>query len=201
MVAGKTIDTEHEIYILLLAHGVLRIGELNALHWTDLDMNLRTMRVQRTEWMHTLQDAPKGHIGTVPMTSALYMALAQWRVEGEDRGPLVLPMFDEKEEVWRCRHGCGLLEPVLKRARLRIEGPHMIRHSVLTHLAERGVSPYALQALARHANMSTTMRYYVHLEQAKLARQATAMIEHPAKSVTPMDIGDTPGAEWRSELH
>ena len=49
--------------------------------------------------------------------------------------------------------------------------------------------------------MSTTMRYYVHLEQAKLARQATAMIEHPAKSVTPMDIGDTPGAEWRSELH
>lgn len=189
--AASAISTEHEVYILLLTNGCLRIGELNALHWADLNMNLRTITVQRTEWMHRIQDSPKGYVGTLPMTSALYSALVRWRAEGGDRGPLVLPMFDEEKKVWRCRHGAGLLQAILRRAQVRIEGPHMLRHSVLTHLAESGASPYALQALARHTHLSTTMRYYVHLEQAKMASQAVSMLERPARPVTPMDIRDT----------
>ena len=189
--AAGAIGTEHEVYILLLSNACLRIGELNALHWADLNMNLRTIKVQRTEWMHRIQDNPKGQVGTVPMTSALHNALVRWREEGGDRGPLVLPMYDGEQKVWRCRHGAGLLAAILRRARLRIEGPHMLRHSVLTHLAESGVSPYALQALARHSHLSTTMRYYVHLEQAKMASQAVSMLDRPARSVTPMDLGGT----------
>lgn len=41
--------------------------------------------------------------------------------------------------------------------------------------------------------MSTTMKYYVHLEQAKLAGQAVSMLERPGRAVTPMDIDGTPG--------
>lgn len=190
--AASAIGTEHEVYILLLTNACVRIGELNALHWSDLNMNLRTIKVQRTEWMHRIQDNPKGQVGTVPMTSALHSALIRWREEGGDRGPLVLPMYDAGQKVWRCRHGAGLLKAILRRAGLRLEGPHMLRHSVLTHLAESGVSPYALQALARHTHLSTTMRYYVHLEQAKMANQAVSMLERPARSVTPMDLGGNP---------
>ena len=39
-------------------------------------------------------------------------------------------------------------------------------------LARMGVSPYALQALARHARVATTMKYYIHLNQRELAAQA-----------------------------
>lgn len=197
--AGRGFDLEHEVFILLLAHGCLRIGELNGLHWTDLNLDARTMRVQRTEWMRTLQDSPKGQIGTVPMTEALHGALVRWKEVGGDRGPLVLPMFDGKG--WRCRHGPALLIAILKRAKLRAEGPHMIRHSVLTHLAEAGVSPYALQALARHSHLSTTMRYYIHLEQAKLAGQAVSIIDKmggcPAGPDTPMPPAVTHGRKLR----
>jgi integrase len=63
---------------------------------------------------------------------------------------------------------------------LPVHGPHRIRHSVLTLLAHKGVSPYALQALARHAQLSTTMKYYyVHLKQSALAAQAVAALIAP----------------------
>ncbi|MFY0538956.1 tyrosine-type recombinase/integrase [Nannocystis pusilla] len=64
-------------------------------------------------------------------------------------------------------------------ARLAVYGPHRIRHSVLTLLARMGVSPYALQALARHARMATTMKYYIHLNQGELAAQAVAALADP----------------------
>ena len=46
----------------------------------------------------------------------------------------------------------------------------------MTHLANKGVSPYALQAFARHANMRTTLKYYVHLDKAALADVAVAAL-------------------------
>lgn len=60
----------------------------------------------------------------------------------------------------------------------------MLRHSALTHTANDGASPYALQAFARHAQMATTMKYYVHLNSANVARQAVGMFG---------DSGDVPG--------
>lgn len=187
--AASAMDIEHEAFLLLLTHGCLRIGELHALHWTDIDLERnKTMRIQRTEWRNQIQDAPKGHVGVVPLTRALHDALHRWKASCGSRGPLVLPGLKEDGQ-WGPRRGPSLLGAILHRARMRVEGPHMIRHSVLTHLAEDGASPYALQALARHAHMSTTMKYYIHLEQAKMAGQAVALLDrptHPSDPVTPV---------------
>lgn len=64
-----------------------------------------------------------------------------------------------------------------RKAGLTAHGPHRNRHSRLTHLAERGTKPYALQALARHASLKTTMAYYIHTDKLKLAREAVAEID------------------------
>ncbi|HEY0133383.1 MAG TPA: site-specific integrase [Nannocystis sp.] len=173
--AGKMKSIEHEVFALLLVHGCLRIGELNALHWSDIDFQAKTMKVQRTEWMGTIQDAPKGHVGTVPLSSKLYDALVRLHAWGGLRSPLVLPA--KKREEWGVRHGPGLLISIQRLAAIRGSGPHLIRHSALTLAASRGASPYALQALARHSNMSTTMRYYVHLQQVKVAQEAVSLLE------------------------
>jgi integrase/recombinase XerD len=37
--------------------------------------------------------------------------------------------------------------------------PHLIRHSVVTWLAEQGMNPFDLQAFARHEDISITMKY------------------------------------------
>ena len=40
---------------------------------------------------------------------------------------------------------------------------HSLRHSLASHLANKGVPPHVVQKIMRHANISTTMRYYTHL--------------------------------------
>ncbi|MBZ5708812.1 tyrosine-type recombinase/integrase [Nannocystis pusilla] len=61
--------------------------------------------------------------------------------------------------------------------------PPWIRHSRLTHLAEKGLPLRALQHLARHQDEATTARYYIHLDKMKLAAMAVdasaAMTEPP----------------------
>jgi site-specific recombinase XerD len=51
--------------------------------------------------------------------------------------------------------------------------PHLIRHSVITWLAEQGMNPFDLQAFARHDEISTTMRY---VNSAKLRLRLPAEI-------------------------
>lgn len=40
---------------------------------------------------------------------------------------------------------------------------HSLRHSLASHLANEGVPPHIVKKIMRHADISTTMRYYTHL--------------------------------------
>lgn len=42
---------------------------------------------------------------------------------------------------------------------------HSLRHTFCTHLARANVHPALLQKLARHADLKTTLAYYVHLQR------------------------------------
>jgi integrase len=45
-------------------------------------------------------------------------------------------------------------------------GFHSFRHTFCTMLAMKGVHPAALMKLARHADLKTTLQYYVHLQRS-----------------------------------
>lgn len=47
---------------------------------------------------------------------------------------------------------------------------HSLRHTFATLLARANVHPALLQKLARHADLSTTLKYYVHLQRADEAQ-------------------------------
>jgi integrase len=49
------------------------------------------------------------------------------------------------------------------------------RRTNLTRLAEAGAAPAVLQALAGHANVSTTMGYYVRVDANKVLDAAVAL--------------------------
>ena len=57
------------------------------------------------------------------------------------------------------------LEVAQKRAGLRPSGLHILRHTFCSHLAMRGAPAKAIQELAGHADLTTTMRY-MHLSPA-----------------------------------
>ena len=60
----------------------------------------------------------------------------------------------------------ALLEAIqraARRANLRNNGAHILRHTYCSHLAMRNVPARSIQELAGHRDLSTTQRY-VHLE-------------------------------------
>ena len=45
----------------------------------------------------------------------------------------------------------------------RLVNPHLLRHSCLTSLAQKGMSPHALQQFVGHSSIETTNKIYVHV--------------------------------------
>jgi integrase len=105
------------------------------------------------------------------MTTCLAAALPA-RSRG---GPLVfskaddLPITTSTEVSW--------LKAALKAAKLRVHGPHTLRHTFCSHLAMRGVAARVIQQLAGHSSLVTTQRY-MHLPPG--ATEAGSRCSKPA---------------------
>lgn len=74
-------------------------------------------------------------------------------------------------------------------AGLRPCTPHDLRRSAITHLLERGTDALAVQAFARHGQLSTTTRYDRCREEAK--RETARKLVEP-KRVPPAPISPRP---------
>ncbi len=180
--AGKS--DEGRVLHLLLTDGALRIGECAGLMWRDIRLDEASMEITRCVCKGVLQETAKGEDGVVPLSLRLVEALKKFRRRGEfvfvPDGEFSPHSIPHKETPYMLE---GTLGMRVRRAQedmgLPVFGPHRIRHSVLTLLARKGVSPYALQALARHARMATTMKYYIHLNRGELAAQAVMAMAEP----------------------
>ena len=180
-------NEEERVLLLLLTDGALRIGECAGLKWKDIRLDESTMEITRCVSKGVLQDTAKGEDGVVPLSPRLLAALRVYRPRGEfvftPDGEFSPHSIPKKQTGYVLEGTLGMrVRRAQEEAGLPVFGPHRIRHSVLTLLARKGVSPYALQALARHARMATTMKYYIHLNQAELAAQAVKMLADPDAS-------------------
>jgi integrase len=150
-------------------------GEMLGLRWGDVDFQRRQLQVQEAVWERKRRDGGKGHeritdtpkggrARVVPLTDALFAALRDHR---HLRGEHVL--FGNNGHPATSFFLRNLLEAAQKRAGLQSTGAlHILRHTFCSHLAMRGAPAKAIQELAGHADLSTTMRY-MHLSPA--ARQ------------------------------
>jgi integrase len=137
-----------------------------ALKWSDLDLKRRLIHVQRSTWWakdgEQHETVPKGGKSrNVTMTVALHDALSKHR---HLRGPRVL-YTDEGGELTN-----KVVRRWLERAQLAAGlevtgGIHRLRHTFCSILAAEGASPGAIQKLAGHASIATTMKY-MHLSPA-----------------------------------
>ncbi len=147
--------------VLLGGDAGLRRGEMIALRQTDVDFNRHQLHVQRAVWCG-VEDVPKGGRGRiVPMTNALEEALGANR---HLRGPRVLYEQgggDVDENVLQ-----EWMEQVTRRAGLEVtRSLHILRHTFCSRLAMKGAPVKAIQELAGHQSLTTTMRY-MHLSPA-----------------------------------
>ncbi|MCA9720566.1 MAG: site-specific integrase [Myxococcales bacterium] len=142
------------VVILLGGDAGLRVGEMLALRWRDIDLERRSLTVVENEWRGHTGDPKGGATRTIPMTRGLADALARL----DRAGPRVLdvagPMYARKID--------RALYRAQQRANLERRGPHVLRHTFCSHLAMKGAPARTIQTLAGHANSATTDRY-MHL--------------------------------------
>lgn len=157
VVAAAQVDPRAHLIVLLAGDAGLRSGEMRALGWTDVNFDKRQLCVERSDYKGVVSTTKGGRLRHVPMTSRLAKALTAYR---HLRGPLVL----YRDDGGACTEVTirELLKRAARRANLRNNGPHMLRHTFCSHLAMRGAPPKAIQELAGHRDLTTTMRY-MHL--------------------------------------
>jgi integrase len=160
--AAKVTDPRAYLLVLLSGEAGLRLGEMVALEWTDIDFAKRQVCVQRSAWKGQVASPKGGRLRYVPLTNRLATALKDNR---HLRGPLVLYQDDGTPLTEGLVQ--GLVRRAAQKAGLFNNGPHMLRHSFCSHLAMLGAPARAIQELAGHQDLITTQRY-MHLSPAAL---------------------------------
>jgi integrase len=133
----------------------LRIGELLALRWEDIDLVSARLVVRRTLW-NGQEGLPKGgRSREVPLCETALTALKRHRhlksyyvFCGPDGSRLTHSIV--KSIVPRTCQKAGLAKRVTW---------HHLRHTFASHLVMRGVALKAVQELLGHATIDMTMRY------------------------------------------
>jgi integrase len=157
---ARRLDVQTHLVILLGGDAGLRCGEMIALEWDDVDLGKRRLCIRRSDWNGQV-DVPKGgRLRYVPLTLRLAEALRDHRhlrsrrVLCQDDGNALTRQMVQT----RARRAS-------KRANLTKTGVHILRHSFCSHLAMRGAPVKAIQELAGHTELVTTLRY-MHLSPA-----------------------------------
>ena len=153
----------------------MRIGELLALRWTDVDLEQGVMRVSRT--LSRAKGGPRfttpknGKGRPVTLTREAVEALRSHR-KGQNEVRLKLgTLWADNGLIFASETGKPLtrdfvdrrsFKPLLKRAGLPKKRLHDLRHTCATLLLSQGVHPTLVQKLLGHASVVMTLNRYSH---------------------------------------
>jgi integrase len=159
-VVAAADSAEARLVVLLGGEAGLRCGEIIALEWTDIDFHSRQMSVARSEWEGEVTATKGGRVRYVGLTDRLAGELKAYR---HLRGPRVLLRADGTAMTQKAI--AYLAGRSSKRAGVNKHGVHILRHTFCSRLAMKNAPMKAIQELAGHADLGTTMRY-MHLSPA-----------------------------------
>jgi len=167
----------------------LRLGELLALQWGDLDFQSRFLLVQRN-YTHGKVTTPKsGEVRRVDMSKGLAQTLADLRVDRElqasANGWVGIPEWVFCSETGGLLDGDNLRHrafyALLKASGLRRIRFHDLRHTFASLLLQQGESPVYVKEQMGHSSIAITVDLYGHLIPGG-NRQAVDRLDEPVIS-------------------
>jgi len=154
----------------------LRLGELRALRWSDVDLDAGEIHVRRAWCNRTRQvTEPKtpAAIRTVPIAGELRRILLEHRLLTGRRTTLVICQPNgavESADALQDRAAAAW-----KKAKLVGLTMHEARHSYASLAIAAGAQPKALQTIMGHSSITTTFDRYGHLYPAERQGVAAAI--------------------------
>jgi len=178
----RILDEPARTAVLVAALTGLRHSEIRGLRWTDF--NGDELLVQRGVWNgHVSETKTLTSRATVPVLPIVKQALEEHKARNTGDGyvfhgatgqPLVLANVARREII-----------PALERAGLEWHGWHAFRRGLATNLYQLGAPDKTIQAILRHAQVSTTMAYYTKARpedsQQAMAKLAAALLRKSGK--------------------
>ncbi len=162
------------VWLLVLTG--LRIGELLALRWQDVDLNAGLLRVSRTLYEgHFDEPKTRSSNRTVPLSAKGVEILSSLRPQAVDLDALV---FRTKKGTPLSRRNLTnrQLVPLCEELKLPKIGWHSLRHSNATLLDAVGTPLGTVQSLLGHASPEITRGIYLHSLPAG-AKEAVQKVE------------------------
>ena len=178
----------HNFYVLALATG-LRIGELTALTWKDIDLKEEFLTVTGTlkyfKDTGFYKDTPKSDAGnrTVPLLPSICTMLRKLkREQNKSRlaaGPKWAPVEGLEHLVFTNKYGKPLkkrtiaydidtITETINKSEENIPyfekfSPHTLRHTFATRALENGIPPKVVQEILGHSSITMTLDLYTHV--------------------------------------
>jgi integrase len=144
----------YPVFLVAVRTG-LRIGELSALTWDDIDFENNRVRVSKSYGnVSGLGSTKSGRPREVPLSWDARKALEE--LQETKRGKSV---FGEGDEPMSHRSMAGALEKYSTIACGRKVSPHSLRHTAASHAIMRGVHLAKVKEWLGHRNVQDTMRY------------------------------------------
>jgi integrase len=154
----ETDFPEYYPFFLMAARTGMRLGELLALRWGDVDLENGFIWVRRSYRRGRFTRPKNGKVRKVEMSDQL-IGVLKAQLKGR---------FKEVSEFVHQNNG-NIMEQnyirrvyfrILKKAKVRKVKLHGLRHAFCTHLLSAGVSPYYVSQQARHSSISITCDVY-----------------------------------------
>jgi integrase len=170
-------DDEWRPMILTALKTGMRLGELLALLWEDVDLVAGRLMVRRAVARGIIGTPKSGRTREIPLSADLQRCLKAHR---HLRGELVF--CKASGEMYRKEETKHPLWRACKRAGLRRIGWHCLRHTFASHLVMRGAPIKAVQELMGHSTIEMTMRYS-HLSP-DVRRDAVSLLDYSNLTAT-----------------
>lgn len=156
--------------ILICLNTGLRVGEVCALRWENVDFETRRIHVEKTiERIYSKEenktiviiDTPKSitSVRTIPINSKLYNILKQIRGKSKKTDFVLIGSSEHYVEPRNYQYH---FKEILKRNKVKKYKFHTLRHTFATNCIEAGMDIKSLSEILGHADVSITLNIYVH---------------------------------------
>lgn len=156
----RALSDSNDIGILICLYMGLRIGEICALKWNDIDLKNQVIQIKGTQIRMNGElkiTAPKSRASerTIPIPNILLGPLKSHKRDGE----YVLSHNGEMVEVRTYRRRFKKLLQIADLPDIKF---HALRHTFSTRALEVGMDYKTLSEILGHASVAITMDLYVH---------------------------------------
>lgn len=156
----------------------MRLGEICALKWSDIDFNENTLKIRNTVTRIRKSDTEKGSeliidraktessLRTVPISSALLNVLLKMKEKSVSQY-----VISDSDSFLSPRTFEYRYKQLLKKCGIEPLNFHALRHTFATRCIESGMDVKTLSELLGHAGVTLTLNTYVHSSLEKKRAQ------------------------------